>query len=50
MNASRMDEPAALVDLVDYQAGSVVSQALMKTRTGTVTVFARSSTECVSYS
>jgi len=40
MKASRMDEPAALIDLVHYQAGSVVSQALMKAQTGTVTVFA----------
>jgi len=40
MNASPINKPAALADLVDYQAGSVVSQALMKARTGTVTVFA----------
>jgi quercetin dioxygenase-like cupin family protein len=38
--ASRMDRPAALADLVAYQAGSVVSQTLVKARTGTVTVFA----------
>jgi quercetin dioxygenase-like cupin family protein len=40
MNASRTDEPAALADLVDYQAGSIVSHTLVKARTGTVTVFA----------
>jgi hypothetical protein len=40
--ASRMDQPAALGELVDYQAGSVVSQTLVKARTGTVTVFALS--------
>lgn len=37
---SRIDEPVALADLVSYQAGSVVSQTLVKARTGTVTVFA----------
>src|SRR3989337_4096669 len=40
MNASRMDAPAALADLVDYQVGSIVSQTLVKARTGTVTIFA----------
>jgi quercetin dioxygenase-like cupin family protein len=35
-----IDEPGALIDLVDYQDGSVVSQALVKAKTGTVTVFA----------
>jgi len=40
MNASRLDEPAALADLVDYQVGSIVSQTLVKARTGTVTIFA----------
>lgn len=40
MNTSRLDKPAALTDLIDYQARSVVSQTLVKARTGTVTVFA----------
>lgn len=40
MTKSPMSQPAALADLVDYRAGSVVSQALVKVRTGTVTVFA----------
>ena len=41
-----MDEPTAgaqvltLVDLVQYQAGAVVSRTLVKKPTGTVTVFA----------
>jgi quercetin dioxygenase-like cupin family protein len=29
-----------LVDLVDYQAGSVVSRVILKAKTGTVTLFA----------
>ncbi len=29
-----------LVDLVDYQAGSVVSRVILKAQTGTVTLFA----------
>ena len=40
MDASRMDEPAAVADLVAYQSGAVVSQTLVKERSGTVTVFA----------
>lgn len=40
MDASLKNQPAALADLVDYQAGSVVSQTLVKARAGTVTVFA----------
>jgi len=40
MNSSRIDRPGSLAGLVDYQAGSVVSQTLVKARTGTVTVFA----------
>jgi len=40
MTTSRLDKPAALVDLINYQDGSVVSQALMKAQSGTVTVFA----------
>lgn len=32
--------PRKLVDLVDYQAGSVVSRAILKAKTGTVTLFA----------
>lgn len=37
---SRIDAPVVLADLVSYQAGSVVSQTLVKVRAGTVTVFA----------
>jgi quercetin dioxygenase-like cupin family protein len=40
MNTSRIDEPALLAELVEYQDGSVVSQTLVKERAGTVTVFA----------
>ena len=40
MANSHLDKPATLADLVDYQTGSVVSQALVKARAGTVTVFA----------
>jgi len=43
-----MDEPAALADLIDYQSASVVSQALVKSKTGTVTVFAFDSGEGLS--
>ena len=32
--------PRTLVDLVDYQAGSVVSRVILKAKTGTVTLFA----------
>ena len=37
---NRLDTPTRLTDLVDYQSGSVVSQTLVKTAGGTVTVFA----------
>jgi quercetin dioxygenase-like cupin family protein len=40
LNGSRIDFPAALADLVQYQDGAVVSQTLVKAETGTVTVFA----------
>lgn len=33
-------EPARLADMIDYQAGSVVSREIMKGKTGTVTLFA----------
>jgi len=33
-------KPGSLVDLVDYQEGSVVSKTLMEKKTGTVTLFA----------
>ena len=33
-------EPTRLADLIDYQAGSVVSREIMKGKTGTVTLFA----------
>ena len=33
-------QKTALVDMVDYQEGSVVSKALIKKKTGTVTLFA----------
>jgi quercetin dioxygenase-like cupin family protein len=35
-----IDTPADLADLVEYQAGSVVSRALVKDKAGTVTAFA----------
>ena len=35
-----IDQPTALEDLVQYQAGAVVSHTLVKDRSGTVTVFA----------
>jgi quercetin dioxygenase-like cupin family protein len=38
MSAER--KPGSLVDLVDYQEGSVVSKTLMEKKTGTVTLFA----------
>jgi quercetin dioxygenase-like cupin family protein len=40
VSASPLDRPAALAGLVDYQPGAVVSQTLVKAKTGTVTVFA----------
>jgi len=40
MDMSRIDNPVVLAELVAYQAGSVVSQTLVKATTGTVTVFA----------
>jgi len=33
-------KPVSLIDLVDYQEGSVVSKTLMEKKTGTVTLFA----------
>jgi quercetin dioxygenase-like cupin family protein len=48
MKTSHIDEPARLADLVDYQAGSVVSQTLVKERAGTVTVFAFDAGEALS--
>jgi quercetin dioxygenase-like cupin family protein len=33
-------QPVPLIDLVDYQAGSVVSRTLVKEKAGTVTLFA----------
>ncbi len=35
-----MSEPSKMVDLVDYQDGSVVSRTIIKKKTGTVTLFA----------
>jgi quercetin dioxygenase-like cupin family protein len=36
----RLDAPEKLVDLVDYQDGSIVSKVLEKSDSGSVTVFA----------
>ncbi|MBW1841944.1 MAG: cupin domain-containing protein [Deltaproteobacteria bacterium] len=33
-------KPKSLADMVDYQEGSVVSQTIIKKKTGTVTLFA----------
>ena len=38
--ASSAGQAGKLVDLVDYQEGAVVSRALMKNKSGTVTLFA----------
>ncbi|MHC4219567.1 MAG: cupin domain-containing protein [Planctomycetota bacterium] len=35
-----IDSPTNLADLVEYQDGSIVSRALVKDKSGTVTVFA----------
>jgi quercetin dioxygenase-like cupin family protein len=35
-----LSDPAALASLVDYQAGAIVSNTLVKDRAGTVTLFA----------
>jgi len=40
MTESRLNSPASLAGLVEYQPGSVVSQTLVKARAGTVTLFA----------
>ena len=40
MTDTRLKHPVALAGLVEYQAGSVVSQTLVKARAGTVTLFA----------
>jgi quercetin dioxygenase-like cupin family protein len=37
---SQTAEPQNLIDLVNYQEGSVVSRTLIKKKTGTVTLFA----------
>ena len=38
--ANFADQAAKLIDLADYQEGAVVSRALMKNKSGTVTLFA----------
>lgn len=38
--AGPLAQAAALVDLVDYQQGSVVSRTILNKKTGTVTLFA----------
>ena len=38
--ASSAGQAAKLIDLIDYQEGAVVSRALMKNKSGTVTLFA----------
>jgi quercetin dioxygenase-like cupin family protein len=35
-----IDSPVSLADLIQYQDGSIVSRALVKDKSGTVTVFA----------
>ena len=40
MTRDSLNTPADLVDVVRYQSGAVVSQALVKEKGGTVTVFA----------
>ena len=40
MTASGLQKPAVLADLIDYQAGSIVSRVLVKASAGTVTLFA----------
>jgi quercetin dioxygenase-like cupin family protein len=40
--------PAKLVDLVDYQEGSVVSRTIINKKTGTVTLFAFDETQGLS--
>ena len=39
-NPTSIESPAVAADLVSYQAGSVVSRALVKKSAGTVTLFA----------
>lgn len=43
-----MAVPAKLIDLVDYQEGSVVSRTLIGKKTGTVTLFAFDGTQGLS--
>lgn len=40
MDQAVLESPADVVGLVDYQAGTVVSRALVKAKAGTVTAFA----------
>jgi quercetin dioxygenase-like cupin family protein len=40
MENSIMGNASSLLDLIDYQSGSVVSRTLIKKDTGTVTIFA----------
>jgi len=40
MSADSLEHPTTLADLVTYQNGSVVSQTIVKSKAGTVTVFA----------
>lgn len=40
MPGASLDTPADLADSISYQDGAVVSQALMKAKGGTVTMFA----------
>tara|TARA_R110002096_G_scaffold67332_14_gene163448 strand:+ start:4910 stop:5227 length:318 start_codon:yes stop_codon:yes gene_type:complete len=37
---TKIDSPAVLTDLVEYQDGSVVSKTLIDKKTGTITLFA----------
>ena len=43
-----LDTPAALAELVEYQDGGVVSQALVKSKAGTVSLFAFDAGEALS--
>jgi quercetin dioxygenase-like cupin family protein len=43
-----LDTPAALAELVEYQDGGVVSQALVKSKAGTVSLFAFDASEALS--
>jgi quercetin dioxygenase-like cupin family protein len=48
VSTSNLGTPAALGDLVQYQDGAVVSHALVKEKTGTVTLFAFDAGESLS--